>query len=50
MAIPVTTLCEHADDHGGRHCPTAAVWPLYLVENDQMVPKGARAMYPASTS
>jgi hypothetical protein len=49
MAILVTTLCERADDHGGRHRPTAAVWPLYLVEVDQMVAKGVRAMYPAST-
>ena len=49
MAILGTTLYEHADDHGGRHRPTAAVWPLYLVEVDQMVGKGVRAMYPAST-
>ena len=49
MAILVTTLCERANDHGGRHCPTATVWPLYLVEVDQMVAKGVRAMYPAST-
>ena len=49
MAILVTTLCERADDHGGRHRPTAAVWPLYLVEVDQMVAKGVRAMYHAST-
>ena len=49
MAVLVTMLCERADDHGGRHRPTAAVRPLYLVEVDQMVAKGVRAMYPAST-
>jgi hypothetical protein len=27
MAILVTTLCERADDHGGRHRPTATLWP-----------------------
>ena len=27
MAILVTMLCEHADDHGGRRCPTSALWP-----------------------
>ena len=27
MAILVTTLCERADDHGGRRRPTAALWP-----------------------
>ncbi len=27
MAILVTTLCERADDHGGRRCPTSALWP-----------------------
>ena len=43
MAILVTTLCQRADDHGGCHRPTVAVWPLYLVA------KGVRAMYPAST-
>jgi hypothetical protein len=45
MAILVTTLCERADDHGGRRRPTATLWPLYLVEVDQMVAKGVRAMY-----
>ena len=49
MAILVTTLCERADDHGGRRRPTAALWPLYRVEVDQIVAKGVRAMYPAST-
>ncbi len=49
MAILVTTLCERADDHGGRRRPTAALWPLYPVEVDQIVAKGVRAMYPAST-
>jgi hypothetical protein len=51
MAILVTTLCERAgaDDHGGRRRPTAAVWPLYFVKVDQMVAKGVRAMYHAST-
>ena len=50
MAILVITLCERANDHGGSRHPTAALCPLYLVEVDQMVPKGAREMYPASTS
>ena len=27
MAILVTTLCERADDHGGRRRPTSALWP-----------------------
>jgi hypothetical protein len=27
MAILVTTLCERADNHGGRRRPTAALWP-----------------------
>jgi len=27
MAILVTMLCDHADDHGGRRRPTAALWP-----------------------
>ena len=27
MAILVTMLCERADDHGGRHRPTSALWP-----------------------
>ncbi len=27
MAILVTTLCERADDHGGRRPPTPAFWP-----------------------
>ena len=27
MAILVTMLCERADNHGGRHRPTAALWP-----------------------
>jgi hypothetical protein len=27
MAILVTTLCERADDHGGRRRPTPALWP-----------------------
>ena len=27
MAILVTTLYEHANDHGGRRRPTAALWP-----------------------
>ncbi len=27
MAFLVTMLCEHADDHGGRRRPTAALWP-----------------------
>jgi hypothetical protein len=27
MAILVTMLCEHADDHGGRRRPTATLWP-----------------------
>ncbi len=27
MAILVTMLCERTDDHGGRRCPTAALWP-----------------------
>ena len=49
MAILATMLCERADDHGGCQCPTAAMWPLYLIEVDQMVAKGVRAMYPAST-
>ncbi len=49
LAVLVTTLCERVDDHGGGRRPTAALWPLYLVEVDQMVAKGFRAMYPAST-
>jgi hypothetical protein len=27
MAILVTTLCERADNHGGRRRPTATLWP-----------------------
>ncbi len=27
MAILLTTLCERADDHGGRLRPTATLWP-----------------------
>ncbi len=27
MVILVTTLCEHADDHGCHRQPTAALWP-----------------------
>ncbi len=27
MAILVTALCERADNHGGRRCPTSALWP-----------------------
>ncbi len=27
MAILAMTLCEHADNHGGRCCPTSALWP-----------------------
>ncbi len=27
MAILGTTLCERADDHGGRRRPTSALWP-----------------------
>ena len=27
MAILFTTLCERTDDHGGRRCPTSALWP-----------------------
>jgi hypothetical protein len=49
MAIIVTTLCERANNHGGHRHPMAALWPLYLVKVDQMVAKGVRAMYPAST-
>jgi hypothetical protein len=45
MAILVTTLCECTNDRR----PMADLWPLYLVEVDQMVAKGVREMYPAST-
>jgi hypothetical protein len=27
MAILVTTLCELANNHGGRRRPTSALWP-----------------------